>query len=170
MAALLSSLGYPITTLARESYDPRFQELVYERLRTARNVESIHRGSAAAPFAIVRALRRGRVLGFLVDLPGRTAKLEPVRWLGKPSRMARGPARLALRTGAPIVVGTPAPTASGALSIRVARLPTADLSAGDEGEAALSQRIADALSERILALPVHWPWMHPSFANPRFRA
>jgi hypothetical protein len=33
------------------------------------------------------------------------------------------------------------------------------------GEAALCQRIADALSERIRALPAQWPWMHPSFGD-----
>jgi KDO2-lipid IV(A) lauroyltransferase len=163
MAALLASLGYPITTLAQESYDPRFHRLIDSRLRTSRNVETILRDSPAAPFAIVRALRRGRVLGFLVDLPGRTRRSPSVAWLGRSSRVASGPARIALRTGAPIVVGTPAPGTGGVLSVRIARLSTADLPAGDAGEAALCQRIADALSERIRALPAQWPWMHPSF-------
>jgi KDO2-lipid IV(A) lauroyltransferase len=162
MAALLAALGYPITTLARESYDPRFHGLIYKRLRTARNIETIHRGDPGAPFAIVKALRRGRVLGFLVDLPGSRGATQPVQWLDKPSRVAPGAARLALRTGAPIVVGTPAP-GPGGLVLRVTRLGASDLGAGDE--AALCQRIADALSERILALPSHWPWMHPSFAD-----
>jgi KDO2-lipid IV(A) lauroyltransferase len=163
MAALLAGFGYPITTLARESYDERFQVLIYERLRSHRNIETIHRGSPSAPVAIVRALRRGRVLGFLVDLAGRAARSHPVTWLGQPSRVVLGPARLALRTGAPIVVGTPAGSPTG-LFVRIARLSTADLPEGDEGEAVLCQRIADALSERIFALPEQWPWMHPSFA------
>jgi lauroyl/myristoyl acyltransferase len=165
MAALLASLGYPITTLARESYDPRFHELIYDLLRTSRNVEAIHRGTPTAPFAIVRALRRGRVLGFLVDLPDRARRAQMVTWLGRASRVPIGPARLALRTGAPIVVGTPAPEPGGKLSVRIERLSTADLPAGEEGEAALCQRIADALSERIRALPTQWPWMHPSFGE-----
>jgi lauroyl/myristoyl acyltransferase len=174
MAALLAGLGYPITTIARESYDARFHALIYERLRTARNVEMIYRGDPRAPLAIVRSLRRGRVLGFLVDLhDGGAARLESragskrlqqVAWLGQASRIAIGPARLALRTGAPIVVGTPSPIAAGErLEIRIARLVTSDLPPGPAGETALCQRIADALSERIRALPTHWPWMHPSF-------
>jgi KDO2-lipid IV(A) lauroyltransferase len=170
MAALLAALGYPITTLARESYDPRFQELIYKRLRTSRNIETIHRGAPGAAFAIVRALQRGRVLGFLVDLPDRKRRLEPVAWLGRPSRIAPGPARLALRTGAPLVVGTPAPVPGGGLTVHLTRLATTDLAEGDV--AALSQRIADELSNRIRALPTHWPWMHPSFGDgvlpPRF--
>ena len=176
MAALLAKLGYPITTVARESYDPRFHGLLYERLRTSRNVEAIYRAEPSAPFAIVKALKRGRIVGFLVDLPsriaaraddGRKAPFQSVEWLGYPSHMARGPARLALRTGSPIVVGTPAPATPGdaRLCVRIARLPGSDLPVGPAGEAALCQRIADALSERIRALEAHWPWMHPSFVR-----
>jgi Kdo2-lipid IVA lauroyltransferase/acyltransferase len=172
MAVLLAAHGYPITALARRSYDPRLEDLIYGRLRTARNVETIHRGSPSAPFAIVRALRRGRVLGVLVDLPGRNRPEEeggkmprrptmPVTWLGGPSSIALGPARLALRTGAPLVIGTPAPEDRGKLSIRITRLSTE----GCASETELCQRIADGLSERIRALPQHWPWMHRSFGE-----
>ena len=164
MAALLAKLGYPITTLARESYDARFHGLVYDRLRTGRNIEVIYRSETRAPIAIVRALRRRRVLGFLVDLPGRSANGAAVDWLGRASRMAPGPARLALRTGCPVVIGTPAPGPDG-LYVRIARLPTRDLDPTAEGEAALCQRIADALSDRIRELPTDWPWMHPSFGS-----
>ena len=161
MAALLAQRGFPITTVARESYDPRFHALVYERLRAHRNVQAIYRGQPSAPIAMVRALRRGRVLGLLLDMPGRIAT-QGVNWLGLPSRMPVGAARLALRLRSPIVVGTPAPKSAG-LEIRIAKLRTEDLVPGDRGEAELSQRIADALSERIRLLPTHWPWMHPTF-------
>ncbi len=167
MAALLAGLGYPITTLASESYDPRFDAVLYGRLRTSRNVDVIYRGSSAAPLAVVRALKRGRVLGFLVDLPGRIATC-PVQWLGRPSTVALGPARIALRTGAPVVIGTPAPGAGG-LQVDVTALPTEDLEPGDVGERVLCQRIADELSRRIAALPSHWPWMHRSFETRAMR-
>jgi lauroyl/myristoyl acyltransferase len=171
MAALLAALGYPITALARRSYDPRLENLIYPGLRTARNIETIHRGSPSAAVAIVRALRRGRVLGVLVDLPGRNRPegeegkmprraTSPVTWLGRPSSIPLGPARLALRTGAPIVIGTPAPGGA-KLWLRIARLSTE----GCADETELCQRIADALSERIRALPEHWPWMHRSFGE-----
>jgi len=161
MAALLATRGFPITTVVRESYDPRFHALVYERLRTHRNVQMIYRADPSAPIAIVRALRRGRVLGLLMDMPGSIAT-QGVRWLGLPSRMPVGAARLALRLRSPIVVGTPAPHRTG-LEIRIANLPSEDLEPGQRGEAELNQRIADALSDRIRLLPTHWPWMHPTF-------
>ncbi len=163
MAALLAAEGFPITTVARESYDQRFHPLLYERVRNKRNIEVIYRGDPGASFAIVRALRRGRVLGFLLDLPGRVTTRQ-VRWLGHPAPVAVGPARIALRTGSPIVVGTPAHLlGDDRLCVHIASLRADDLPPGDEGEAELTQRMADALSERIRSLPAHWPWMHPSF-------
>jgi KDO2-lipid IV(A) lauroyltransferase len=164
MAALLAHLGFPITTMARESYDPRFHALLYEKLRTYRNVEAIYRGSPGAAFAMMRALRRGRVLGFLVDLPGRVPT-RPAYLLGQPSRLPLGPARIALRARCPVVVGTPGEGPGGTLEVRISRLPTDDLGSGEEDEQRLTQRIADALSDRIRALPTHWPWMHPSFVK-----
>jgi KDO2-lipid IV(A) lauroyltransferase len=125
MAALLAQRGYPITTVARESYDPRFHALVYEPLRGRRNVQVIYRAAPSAPVAIVRALRRGRVLGLLLDMPGRIAT-QVVTWLGLPSRMPVGAARLALRLRSPVVVGTPAPHRAG-LEIRITSLETEDL-------------------------------------------
>lgn len=167
MAALLAEQGFPITTMARESYDARFQTLLYEKLRTSRNVEAIYRGAPGAPFAMMRALRRRRVLGFLMDLPGRIPT-RPALLLGQPSRLPVGPARLALRTGSPVVVGTPAPGPGGSLEVRITRLPTDDLGIGEEDEERLTQRIADALTDRIRSLPTHWPWMHSgSFAGPQ---
>src|SRR5262249_2027741 len=141
MAALLSGLGYPITTIARSSYDARFHTLVYDRLRRSRNVETIYRTDPQAPFAVVRALRRVRVVGFVVDLPnirralapnqGAANRYHPVSWLGHASLIARGPARLALRTGVPVVVGTPAPaTREAKLCVHIAKLPTSDLHCG----------------------------------------
>jgi lauroyl/myristoyl acyltransferase len=164
MAALLAARGFPITTVARASYDPRFHALVYERMRSRRNVQVIYRGQPSAPLAIVRTLRKGRVLGLLLDMPGRIAT-QGVTWLGLPSRMPIGAARLALRLRSPVVVGTPAPNSAG-LEIQIAKLETEDLEPGERGEAELSQRIANALTARIRLLPTHWPWMHPSFGNP----
>lgn len=161
MAAVLAARGFPISTVARESYDPRFDAL-YEKLRRPRGVEALYRGREGAPIAIVRALRKNRVVGFPIDLPGRISTV-PVKLLGHASRLPVGPARIALRTGAPIVVGTPAPGAGGRLRIHIAPLDTEALSSDATAETTLAQRMADALSERIRALPRHWIWMHPSF-------
>ncbi|MFX8535407.1 hypothetical protein ABTM11_20295, partial [Acinetobacter baumannii] len=66
MAAVLVEAGFPVATVARESYDPRYTAL-YERLRAPRGVRSIYRGAPGAGRAIARELARGGAVGFLVD-------------------------------------------------------------------------------------------------------
>jgi KDO2-lipid IV(A) lauroyltransferase len=169
MAPLLCRAGFPIATVARESYDARFHPLVYDPWRARRGVRVIYRGRADAPFAIVRALRSGSVVGFPVDLPGRVPVVD-VMILGVPSRLPVGPARVALRARSPVVVGTPGPCAHAdgrRFALLIEDVRTDDVDATPTGQALLTQRIADVLTRRIRALPLHWPWMHPSFAPSR---
>ncbi len=170
VAASLVAAGVPLTTLARESYDPRFTRL-YERLRGARGVRVVWRSPAAGatgaqgtgPLAttagIVRTLRGGGVLGVPMDLRSRVPSCE-APFLGHPAATAVGPARIALRTGAAVVVGTVAP-AGATLVITATRISTSGLdSHGTEGARDLTMRINRELSRRILALPHAWVWMH----------
>ena len=66
MAAALASLGYPIHTVAKRSYDPRFTEMI-EQTRADFGVRAIYRGDAGAAAAMIRVLRKNGVLGFLID-------------------------------------------------------------------------------------------------------
>jgi len=162
VAASLVAAGFPLVTLARESYDPRFSRL-YERLRRRTGVAVIWRAERRAAYAILRTLRRGGVLGMPMDLRSRVPSIA-APFLGCPAETAVGPARIALRSGAAVVVGTAAP-AGGAnaepLVVTATRVETMDLAADEIGAATLTARINDELSRRILALPHAWVWMHP---------
>ena len=169
VAASLVVAGVPLVVLARESYDPRFSRL-FERLRADNGVPSIWRARPGAAAGILRALRNGRVLGVPMDLRTRTASCA-APFLGHDAPTAVGPARIALRLGAPVVVGTAAP--AGARSslrgpagpetpfvITATRIAAADLTCDDNGSRILTGRINDELSRRILAMPHAWVWMH----------
>jgi KDO2-lipid IV(A) lauroyltransferase len=164
VAATLVARGVPLTVIARESYDARLDR-VYTRLRDARGVVTIYRGDPGAAARIVRALRRRRVLGVPMDLATRAPSVAST-FLGLPAMTAVGPARIALRMEAKVVVGSVAPDARGKLGITCTAIDASDLSPDAEGERALTRRIDAELSRRILALPAHWPWMHPRFAAP----
>ncbi len=170
VAASLVAAGVPLTTLARESYDPRFTRL-YERLRGGRGVKVVWRsgaGSMASTARIVRTLRSGGVLGVPMDLRARVSSCE-TPFLGHPASTAVGPARIALRTGAAVVVGTVAPH-GGSLVVTATRIPTSGLDFRDEGAARdLTMRINRELSRRILAVPHAWVWMHERWIpNPEY--
>jgi KDO2-lipid IV(A) lauroyltransferase len=164
VARSLVAAGVPLTTIARESYDPRFTRL-YDRLRGQGGVGAIYRGSPGAAARILRALRARAVLGVPMDLRSRIPSVE-VPFLGHPASTPVGPARLALRSGAAVVVGTVAPAPGGGLWITATRIRTDDLGPNETAAAAerrLTASINEELSRRILALPEAWPWMHPRF-------
>lgn len=158
VASSLVAAGVPLITMARESYDPRFSRL-FERMRARAGVRVIWRGDRGAPWKIVRALRRGDVLGMPMDLRTRVDS-RPVPFLGAPAPTAIGPARIALRAGAPVVVGTAELGADGELKVGVSRIFADDLRDDDEGALQLTGRINAELSRRILAFPDAWVWMH----------
>lgn len=145
VAASLVAHGVPLTVVAREPYDPRFARL-YARLR--RGVRTVYRGADGAGVALVRVLRNGGVLGIPMDLRSRVASVT-VPFLGRPAVTAVGPARLAVRTGAAVVVG--AATPEGLFFTRIS--PSDD-------ETEVTARINEALGDLILAWPEAWLWMH----------
>lgn len=153
MAAVVAERGYPVVTLARESYDPRFTAL-YEQLRQPRGVRTIYRGQAGADVRMVRALRAGSLVGFPMDLAGRGMATVACDFLGERTALPLGPARIAQRTGAVLLAGTPQGRGNGAVEVTVERLDAGG------SEAGLVERIAGVLERRILAWPAHWPWMH----------
>ncbi len=158
--------GVPLTALAREAYDPRLSH-VYDRLRAGRGLRTIYRGHAGAASRIIRTLRAGEVLGVPMDLRSRVASIH-APFLGRLAPTPVGPARIALRTGAAVVVGTAAPAEVGndrPLRITCTAIRTDDLADDDAGERVLTARINAELSARILALPFDWVWMHDRFGD-----
>ncbi len=164
VAATMIAGDFAFTAVAREPYDPRLASL-YDRLRGGRGLPTIYRGRPGAAARLLRTLKRGGILGIPMDLASRVASVE-VPFLGHLARTPVGPARLALRTRAEVVVGVPAPSPDDptALELAITRIATSDLDASAESEATLSTRINDALSMRIRALPASWVWMHPRWA------
>jgi Kdo2-lipid IVA lauroyltransferase/acyltransferase len=150
LAALLVEEGFPVATVARESYDPRFTAL-YERLRAPRGVRSIYRGGAGAAVAIVRELAKGRAVGFLVDLPARVPSV-PATLFGEPSDVPIGAARVALARRCEVLVGTCAP---GGL-VRISRVEIGDLDRDEPSERVLVRRITEELDARIAVDPEAW--------------
>ncbi|MBK6459562.1 MAG: hypothetical protein IPF92_00905 [Myxococcales bacterium] len=161
VAASLVRADVPLVTLARAAYDPRLTRVLVA-LRERHGVRAIFRGTAGAAARIVRTLRSGGVLGAPMDLASRVPTVE-VPFLGVPAPTPVGPARLALRTGARVVVGTYTPGDC----IRIRAIRTDDLTSGEAGERELLRRVNDELSARIRGAPTHWPWMHERFPAPR---
>lgn len=160
VAATLVASNIPFVAVAREAYDPRLTRL-YDRLRGGRGVPTLYRGAPGAAARLLRALRRGQVLGVPMDLASRVPSVE-APFLGRAAPTPVGPARLALRTRAAVVVGLPAPSPArpGELELSITAIETADLDTSPASERILTTRINEALSRQIRAFPEGWVWMH----------
>ncbi|MBE7480072.1 MAG: lysophospholipid acyltransferase family protein [Polyangiaceae bacterium] len=153
VAPAVAELGLPTAIVVRESYDPALDAHV-DAHRRARGVTVIHRGDPGAGARIVRALRSGQLVGVLPDLPARVESAR-VDFLGTPSEMPIGPARIALAAGVPLLAACLAPLGDGRrFRLEVSRIDPAGLSA-----TTLTQRVANALSRAILLAPAWWLWM-----------
>lgn len=154
VAAAIAELGHEPAVVVRESYDPRLDPIV-DAHRERRGVAVIHRGRPGAATRIVRALRSGKLVGFLPDLGGRVTTLR-APWLGGSLPIAVGPQRIALRTGCPVLFGVVVPRASAGPHPRF-RLRLVSLDGTDER--ALTQRVATELARAIHLSPEQWLWM-----------
>ncbi|MDF1561600.1 MAG: lysophospholipid acyltransferase family protein [Deltaproteobacteria bacterium] len=158
-ARALCRRGFPVTALARRSHDAGIAALL-ERFRREGGVELIYRGEPANARKILATLRRGSALFVLVDqdLDERSVY---VPFFGRDARSVRGPADLALRSGAHLLVGwihREAPGEGHRISIReLAVEPTGDREAD---VLRLTAEIQATLEEAIRAAPEQWVWFH----------
>ncbi len=158
MAAFLGPLvERHITAVARKLDNPLIDRRVL-RSRERGGISFLERRRAARE--LVRALDRGDVVAMVVDqaVKPREGILSP--FLGRPAWTTTAPARLALRFGVPIWC---LHTVAAAGGIEVTIDPPILATSGEEGEpavAAITARINDAFSRRILERPELWLWMH----------
>ncbi len=156
IAARVAELGLKPAIVVRESYDARLDPIV-DAHRERAGVTVVHRGQPGASARILRLLKCGHPVGFLVDLPSRVRSLN-MPFLGATAPIPVGPQRLAELTGAPLLVGTLARIESDAQDTR----PLFDLEIRrvcGSGWEELTQRVSRELERSILSRPEDWPWM-----------
>ena len=147
----------PIHAMGRPADNPRFDAWL-ERLRTRfGNVSIPKHGSVRG---ILRGLASGARVGLLIDQRVRPRDGILVPFFGRPAWTSPLLARLALRTGAPIVpvLGD---LASGD-GYRVTFLPAVESPAeSDEAAVAeLTRRCLAVVEEGVRATPERWFWLH----------
>lgn len=150
LPAFVAEQGFNPSIVVRESYDPLLDEVV-DAHRVGRGIQVIHRGRAGAPSRIVRALRRQKPVGFLPDLGGRVASVA-CPFFGHETPMPIGPAKIALRMGAPVVLGTLV-RHDDRFRLRIEPLPAS----GDVE--ALTMRISREIQQAIQLSARDWLWM-----------
>jgi KDO2-lipid IV(A) lauroyltransferase len=156
--AVLSALGLPVDAVAKGMANRRFDaDLKETRERLGMRVIDM----AVAPRAVLKSLRSGRVVALVADQnAGESGVFVP--FFGRAASTARGPALFALRSGAPIVLGTCLRESGWPQRYRldlkrVEVAPTGDL----EGDVVrLTREHTAALEQAVRDAPEQYFWQH----------
>jgi KDO2-lipid IV(A) lauroyltransferase len=152
----IAAAGYPITTIARPSYDPRVTAWLHQ-WRTRRGLQIVWRDRNSGK-AILRTLRKNNLMAFLIDQDTETAGTY-VPFFGRAAFTPTTPAALALRTGAPVIFcwhhrrGN-----SHKITIeRIRYVPTGET---HRDVLELTVMLTARLESVIRAVPEQWVWLH----------
>ncbi|MGA7613625.1 MAG: lysophospholipid acyltransferase family protein [Thermoanaerobaculia bacterium] len=154
MAASIGLLGFSMSVIAREIYDPRINEFVVVS-RARHDVRTIGRGSAASAKEMLQTLRRGEILGVLIDQSLR-AESGNVPFFGIPAPTPIGPARMAIRSGAMAIAGF----IERRDGMQYVRFEAPIETSRDDDAVELTARLTKSIEDQIRRAPEQWVWMH----------
>jgi len=151
-------LGYPVLNVARRMRNPLIDRHIRSLREAAGETIVLKRG---AMYQALRALKAGQNLGFLIDQDARRDGIF-VDFLGKAACTTPSPARLAVKTGAPVAF---------AYARRIGeqnrfRIVIGDVvwprPGADEREEVyrITQRVTRDLGQVVMRWPTEWMWMH----------
>jgi KDO2-lipid IV(A) lauroyltransferase len=163
MAAHMRSLGYPVSVVARRLWIRKLDRIVVG-IRESYGVNTIERD--AGPRLMVDVLKRGEVLGMLVDQKT-TAGGMPVPFFDRPAPTPVGAAKLACMTGAMIVPMAIYMNRNGKHKIRILKPLDPEALAGSKNERI--ERLTLACSRAVETLirfdPKQWIWFHDRWSS-----
>ncbi|MFI5040249.1 MAG: phosphatidylinositol mannoside acyltransferase [Acidimicrobiales bacterium] len=160
--AWLTSSGFPLTVVAESLEPPELSDWFAElRHRMGMTVIPLDRHAGAA---VIAALRRGEVLGLLSDrdLTGDGVEVE---FFGEPTRLPAGPATLALRTGAPLLVCCVLFEGDHHRGIVLPPLDTSRHGSLREDVTRITQDVAHRLEGLIRRAPEQWHVFQPNWPS-----
>ena len=149
--------GYPLTVVARALDSPALDAWA-DRLRRTAGVEVIDKREALRP--ILHALRRGRLVGVLLDQNASRREGVFVPFFGRAASTSRAVAVLALRTRTPVIPAFTRRLAPGRHQITIQPALPLPASAGNEAVVALTAQCTAAIEAAVRETPDQWLWSH----------
>jgi Kdo2-lipid IVA lauroyltransferase/acyltransferase len=155
-AAMMAARGYAVSAVVARQRNPLFDEWIVS-MRERMGVKVIERSRASRE--ALRALRRGNIVAFVADQnagPGGVF----VPFFGRLASTHRGPALMAVRTGAPLLLAVPIRCGEDRYCMR---LEAVDVDRAGELEDVV-HRLTAAFTARleaaIRATPEQYLWLH----------
>ncbi len=157
LGAWVSISGFPATFMFQEQANPYVSRLI-RRYRERMGMDVVPRGMALRSY--LRALKQGRFVAVVADQDaGRNGIF--VDFMGRPASTPTGPARFALKTGAPIIFSISFRDRQGNLCGTFEML---DIPYDPAHEEQAIRQIVEACTRKlenwIRKYPEQWFWMH----------
>jgi lauroyl/myristoyl acyltransferase len=160
--AAMAARGYRLAAIGKRAANPLFYARVMQaRQRMGVEIIDFHRASRPT----LKALREGYMVAFAADQHAGTSGIM-VPFFGRPASTYRGPALMALRTGAPLYLATPLRMPDGMYELTMDRLdttPTGDLEADVLRVTAAYSAMLEAA---VRANPDQYLWHHRRWRGP----
>ncbi len=154
-AAALAARGIPLDVVAQRQANPLFDAALIES-RERLGLSVIDRFQAIR--LGIKTLRQGRVLGFAADQnAGKAGAFVP--FFGRPASTHRGPALFAVKTGAPLFLGS-ALRIGHAYDIQVEEIEVDRTGEPDDVVYRLTLAFTQRLEEVVRANPEQYLWLH----------
>jgi len=155
LSYVTGTFGRPVAVLQREREDPRMNRFITE-IRARAGVRTIDRGSPGAAREMIRAVRRGGILAFVLDQNIRTESVK-VPFFGRPALTPIGPVKFAIRTEAVVAAAL---IERGADGMQYARFAEPIYCKRDDDPIALTARVTEVIEQQVRRRPEQWVWMH----------
>jgi KDO2-lipid IV(A) lauroyltransferase len=149
--------GYPISVVAR-ALDSSALDAWADRLRRTAGVEVIDKRDALRP--VLAALRRGRLVGVLLDQNTSRREGVFVPFFGRLASTSKAMAVLALRTQTPVIPAFTRRLAPGRHRITIHPALPLPLAGNEEAVRMLTARCTEAVEAAVRATPEQWLWAH----------
>jgi len=160
LAAVHNLKGYPITMITRRMAGGWVEKL-WRGGRARAGVEELVVARGRTLQAALRAMRDGRVLGYVIDQNMSARRAIFPTFFGVPAATAPTPAYLALRTGAAIFFMLDVPLPDGRHRIVIeGPLEVPDTGDRDRDVLAFMQDLNDRLERWVRLYPERWYWVH----------
>lgn len=152
----IAARGVPVDAVAQRQANPLFDGLI-NRAREGLGITVVRRGGATRE--ALRSLRRGRVVALVADQDARRQGVF-VPFFGRPASTHRGPAVLALRSGAPVFMGTAVRRPDGRYRVTIREIPTPGGTNLERRANRLTAELAAALESEVREEPGQYLWHH----------
>ena len=157
LSAALAS-RHPAAAVAQKLYDTRFDKIITQFREKGLGVSMIKRGMALR--GILEALRENQIVIVLCDQDtGKDGVFVP--FFGKAAWTQSGTARIALKTGVPVVPAYVVRSFDGAYEMHVEKqIPPPIGADAEKNILEMTRRYTESIESYVKAYPDQWVWMH----------